>query len=90
MGHMALKQCRCLFASSLECASEQTVVGLSTLPVVLNVTCCLSADRCLLAHTVLTYIILSLAFSNLLASSEHIAATSILKARGISCKLSLL
>jgi len=29
---MALKQGRCLFASSLECASEQRAVGLSTVP----------------------------------------------------------
>lgn len=66
--------------------------GSALFPAVSNVTCHLPADRCLLAYSVLTYIILPLAFSDLLFffPSEHLAATSIIRARDISCELNLL
>lgn len=87
---MSLKQWQCLSASSLECAGEHTAVSSAQFPTVSSVTCHLFTDRCFLADTVPTYIILPLAFSNSLVPSEHLAATSMWRARDISGELSLI
>lgn len=57
VGHMALKQWWCLSASVLSVPVSKEWLGSALFLAVSNVTCRLSADRCLWTHTVLTYII---------------------------------